>query len=289
MKQMVAIAAMLYSKQLTAQHVGIGTSQPNAQLQFGNTSTNRKIVLYDGAGGDNHRFSGFSINGKVLRYQTDAEISDHAFYAGLSNAASRELMRIKGNDSVGIGISNPIGQLSNTTANFSGSDGIGMRNKSLVWSINDQEYTQGLYNTSALDGANGLAIRISSNSASSHLPDLSVVASGNTLPVLVARGNGSVGIGINNPVSQLSNTAANIVGSDGYGMNGNSLAWSTSSVGYTVGIYIASTAIGANSLAIKIANTAASSRLLDLSAETFSGPLTVLLIRWRRECRYRYQ
>jgi hypothetical protein len=82
-------------------NVGIGTSIPNAPLQFNNNSANRKLVLYD-VNNDDNQFFGFGINGGILRYQVNSTLSDHVFYAGISAAASNELMRIKGNGALQI-------------------------------------------------------------------------------------------------------------------------------------------------------------------------------------------
>lgn len=91
--------------------VGIGTTNPHALLQLGNTIGNRKIVIYEGVNND-HQFYGFGINVNTLRYQVDAISSNHVFYAGTSAASSTELMRIQGNGRVGIGTSAPVSTLS---------------------------------------------------------------------------------------------------------------------------------------------------------------------------------
>jgi len=106
-------------------NVGIGTSTPNAPLQFQNTAANRKIVLFEGANND-HQFYGFGINANTLRYQTASFFSDHVFYSGFSQLSSDELLRIKGNGNVGIGNASPTNKLSvSGNADFSGNVGIG--------------------------------------------------------------------------------------------------------------------------------------------------------------------
>ncbi|WP_223608312.1 hypothetical protein [Chryseobacterium sp. OSA05B] len=86
--------------------VGIGTTAPNGQLQFGNSGANRKIVLYE-TGNNDHQYYGFGINNRLLRYQTDEPTSDHGFFSGTDANTSKELMRIKGDGNVGIGTSTP--------------------------------------------------------------------------------------------------------------------------------------------------------------------------------------
>ena len=48
---------------------------------------------------------------------------------------------------------------------------------------------------------------------------------------LYVGGDGRIGVGTPTPYSQLANTATNILGSDGNGGNGSSLAWSANQVG----------------------------------------------------------
>lgn len=91
-------------------HIGLGDVNPNAPLQFANTSVNRKIVLYESANND-HQFYGLGINASTLRYQTAAAGDDHVFYAGAGANSSNELMRVKGNGFVGIGVADPVFRL----------------------------------------------------------------------------------------------------------------------------------------------------------------------------------
>ena len=87
-------------------NVGFGISNSNAPLQFSNVALNRKIVLYESANND-HQFYGFGINGSALRYQTSGSVDDHVFFSGINSTSSKELLRIKGNGNVGIGITDP--------------------------------------------------------------------------------------------------------------------------------------------------------------------------------------
>lgn len=87
-------------------NVAIGTANTNGQLQLSNSLVNRKIVLYEGVNND-HQYMGFGTNTSTLRYQTDATTTDHVFYAASSSTVSNELMRIKGNGNVTIGVATP--------------------------------------------------------------------------------------------------------------------------------------------------------------------------------------
>ncbi|HEX5113152.1 MAG TPA: hypothetical protein VFV79_09910, partial [Saprospiraceae bacterium] len=127
--------------------LGIGIDNPHGELQFSSTLNNRKIVLYENAN-NNHQFFGMGISTGQIRYQVDATISDHVFYAGLGSTSSAELMRIKGNGNVGIGTTNPNAplQFSNDLENrkivlYEGAnnnhqfDGFGVNNGSLRYQV----------------------------------------------------------------------------------------------------------------------------------------------------------
>jgi hypothetical protein len=109
-----------------AGNVGIGTSTPNAPLQFANDIRNRKIVLWESANND-YQFYGFGINGGTLRYEVGDVGDNHVFYAGVNPTTSNELMRIKGNGNVGIGSTNPSEKLeiSGKIKIVDGSQGVG--------------------------------------------------------------------------------------------------------------------------------------------------------------------
>jgi hypothetical protein len=86
-------------------YVGIGTDNPLTSLSITPSSTGSKITLYDGGTTDNHY--GFGISSAQLNYDVYNTDASHVFYAGGKNGTGTELMRIKGDGSVGIGVTYP--------------------------------------------------------------------------------------------------------------------------------------------------------------------------------------
>jgi hypothetical protein len=80
-------------------NVGIGTSSPNAPLQFSQATGNRKIVLYEGTN-NNHQNYSIGMNANEFRFQVPATNDNFIFYAATSSTTSNEIMRIKGNGDV---------------------------------------------------------------------------------------------------------------------------------------------------------------------------------------------
>lgn len=177
-------------------NIGIGTVLPNAPLQFANTITNRKIVLWENADND-HEFYGFGINGSVLRYQTASTGSDHAFYSAVDPGTSKEIMRLKGDGKVGIGTSSPNATLeaqSNVT-------GIPILRLSGV-----NEAYQDFYPLGNAGGRYGwLGFSASEPNKffmfNDRPGDMSFITGGGER--LILKSNGNVGIGVPNPLEKL--------------------------------------------------------------------------------------
>jgi hypothetical protein len=80
-----------------------------------------------------------------------------------------------------------------------------------------------------------------------------------------------IGLQTTNPYCLLANTNTNILGADGQGLNTYSLGWSQAATGYTGAFYNSSTSSVAQGLAVKIAGTSSTNRLLDLSTDIESN------------------
>ncbi len=80
-------------------NVGIGTATTNAQLQLGNTTANRKIIMWQNTN-DDHQFYGLGVNSHTLRYQVPGTTDSHVFYAGTTTPTSTELFRIQGDGQI---------------------------------------------------------------------------------------------------------------------------------------------------------------------------------------------
>jgi hypothetical protein len=102
----------------TGGNVGIGTTSPNAPLQFATSTATRKIVLYEGAN-NNYQFYGFGVESATLVYSTYTTGDDHVFFAGTGASSRSELMRIKGSGNVGVGTTSPVEKLEVNGTNVS--------------------------------------------------------------------------------------------------------------------------------------------------------------------------
>jgi hypothetical protein len=193
----MTVSTLTASTLVTTGNVGIGTTTPNAPLQFATTVANRKIVLLESTNNDHHYY-GFGVNSHTLRYQVDSTSSNHVFYAAASSSTSNELMRISGNGNVGIGTNAPNALLHvYGTGPTSMSVGATSAYLELGWAA-----SSGQYNGSA--AANDSIIRSMGG-------NLFLQAANQGNPSLVCNTNGNVGIGTTNPNFKLSIQGADSV------------------------------------------------------------------------------
>jgi hypothetical protein len=134
-------------------NVGIGTSTPNAPLQFGNTLGNRKLVLYDASNND-HQYYGLGVNGGEFRYQiANNSGAAHKFYAGTSSTTSLLQMSIGANGNVAI-----TGSLSKGSGTFKIDHPVDPENKFLYHSFVESPDMMNVYNGNITTKANGEAV-----------------------------------------------------------------------------------------------------------------------------------
>ena len=93
------------------QDIHMDNGSASTMLVFRNDAKTRKIQLWSTANND-YEFYGFGVEGSTLVYSVYSTSDDHVFFSGASSTSRNELMRIKGNGSVGINDTNPLATLS---------------------------------------------------------------------------------------------------------------------------------------------------------------------------------
>ncbi len=131
--------------------------------------------------------------------------SDGSIGVGTNNPMAK--LHISGNavidGKLGIGITSPYFQLSNTNVNTIGADGIGGNPGSFSWAANQAGYVAQIFNQGSDSNANGLTVKIASNIATALDISQGTQQLGVGTSLLVVKGNGNVGIGTINPRSKL--------------------------------------------------------------------------------------
>jgi hypothetical protein len=176
--------------------VGIRTLTPNAEMQFGDTYANNKIVLHNNFWGNfpnnEHNFYGFGVNADVLRYQVPKVSTDHVFYSGnTAGTASVELMRITGDGFVGINNNNPLAPLQFAT---------GPANRKIVLSASDNSDHNFLGFGNSTDG--GLRYQIPFGNYD-HVFYKGDNGGFSSTELMKLKGTGELGIGITSPSFRL--------------------------------------------------------------------------------------
>jgi hypothetical protein len=213
----------------TAGNVGIGTTSPNAPLQFSNALVNRKLVLYD-TNNNNHQFYGIGTTSGIFRFQVDTTGVDYVFYAGVNSTTSNEVFRVKGVGNV------VIPNTTNSAVISTGSLWVTNENitNSTITTLNVTGITAGNINFTGALYQNG-NLYISSQWTGT---------TGNSL-FYGSSGNVSVGIGTTNPTYTLdvagkvriNNTQDSINSTTGalYTVGGISIATTTDASSFTQG------------------------------------------------------
>jgi hypothetical protein len=246
--------------------IGVGVPNPSSQLAntSGNTIGSDAIgvnsksfnwavndqgyieALYnqateDGANGLVVKIAGTGSNNTILDLSTNAT----------QGGAAISVMSVRGNGNVGIGTNAPHALLQFSNAVVS-------RKIVLFESANNDNQFYGW-------GINAGQLRYQVGVTTSDHVFYAGTSTTTSNELVRIKGNGLVGVGTASPISQLSNTFLNIAGSEGIGINVNSITWTMNAQGYVAGLYNQSSIFGSNGLAVKIAGTTAGERILDLS------------------------
>ncbi|MBD2703804.1 hypothetical protein IC229_24370 [Spirosoma sp. BT702] len=178
------------------------------------------------------------------------------------------------NQTVGIGINNPFSRLANTSANTLDSQGFGANPESLSWRATQPGYAGVFQNSGTLTNNNGLLVKVTASNSTA-LEVGQGTQGANATPLLVVKSNGRVGIGTNNPFSQLANNSGNTTGTDGNGGNSGSFSWSVTQPGYAGQIYNGGTSASSNGLVVKVNSNSATA--FDVAQGAQNGAATPLL------------
>jgi len=136
---------------LAAGKVGIGTTTPNAPLQFANTFARRKLVLYE-EGNNDHQYYGLGMDAGATRFQVGSTAGAFRFFRADNATGSTEVFTVQGNGNVGVGIAAPAHPL-----HVSGRVGAaGLVLESNTPAINTAQAAQYLHIYNHQSGANGL-------------------------------------------------------------------------------------------------------------------------------------
>lgn len=155
--------------------MGIGTTDPTAPLSFANTIGN-KVSLFGDAGTGHY---GMGIQSGLFQIYSNSTVADIALGYG-SSSSFTEVMRVKGNGTVGVGTTTPFSKFTVTKS------GIGVTQES-----DDQTTRIGFYT------ATGSAFV---QTHSNH--DLNFTTN-NGSSQMVLKTNGNVGIGLTSPANKL--------------------------------------------------------------------------------------
>ncbi len=283
--------------------VGIATNAPVCLLTNSNTNT----VASDNIGVNSSSFNWLLNSGgyagafynastaagatglavKVAGTASSNTILDLS--AGSAQAtAGVSVMVVQGDGNVGIGTSSPNSPLTVRTSNSVAN----ARVSSLANAINDTRFELVTQRGVTTNGAGDIMTSIGQAFDGGSITDgihfirgavatdgAIAFSTNNATERMRILKNGYIGVGVSNPATLFANTSLNIKGSDAIGTNPTSLSWVHSSGGFAMAVYNSSTNIYTHGLAVKVAGSASTSHVLDLSSgaaqDTAGTPIMV--------------
>ncbi|WP_408098953.1 beta strand repeat-containing protein [Peredibacter sp. HCB2-198] len=173
-------------------NLGVGTSAPTNALHVERAVNNEYAARISNAGGDGQGLLIHSSDGDPADVQPALSIRSYN--------QSKSMLEVLSNGLIGVGLSNPAGQLSNWNTNILDPNAIGgAANSSLLWSANSIGYTALFENRDATaTSRNGLLVKTAATDTNSSIARF---VSGGT-DKLIVKANGNVGVGTGSPTTK---------------------------------------------------------------------------------------
>lgn len=180
--------------------VGIGVANPTTKLDIAQNGTAPGARI---SGGTNPHFRADGTGGILTKLQsvdgTEGAVgteSNHNFSLRTNNA---QRLTVTAGGRIGIGTTGPATVFSNNSGNLVDQIGIGQGPSTLSWQVNDGGYGLSVDNASAANNSNGIFSRIANTTVNARALQVETGGIGRLSVV----GTGNVGVGVNNPVSNL--------------------------------------------------------------------------------------
>ncbi|MGI4875560.1 MAG: beta strand repeat-containing protein [Janthinobacterium lividum] len=187
-------------------NVGIGTPAPGQKLEVAGgikfTGTGSVLTFPNGSTQAVAATSATASNG--LTKTGDNIALGGTLAANTDVALNGKNLTFSGAGKIGVGLTNPQGQLANTSVNTLGADNQGGNGESVSWATAQAGYVGQFYNGGTGATANGVAVKIDGTTATATAFDVSKGAQATAgTSLLAVKASGNVGIGTPSPGQKL--------------------------------------------------------------------------------------